>query len=166
RHYSHDAWNSISATLKLPARGAAMGALAPVLTPTEPGERRSLLIAYPILRQGSADRHSATSEWAADLGDELRNRAKVKQRAKARAEADQTRGMDAKLARGHAMTRPYAVATVTVPKTSRVAEYGRRLDAAIRRAGYAPLRLDLAQDVAFAASCIPLGISLTRKSDA
>ena len=64
------------------------------------------------------------------------------------------------------MTRPYAVATVTVPKTCRVAEYGRRLDAAIRRAGYAPLRLDLAHDVAFAASCIPLGVSLTRKSDA
>lgn len=166
RHYSHDAWNSISATLKLPARGAAMGALAPVLTPTEPGERRSLLVAYPILRQSSADRRTATSEWAADLGDELRAKAKVKQRAKARAEADRTRGMDAKLARGHAMTRPYAVATVTVPKTSRVAEYGRRLDAAIRRAGYAPLRLDLAQDVAFAASCIPLGVSLTRKSDA
>ena len=43
---------------------------------------------------------------------------------------------------------------------------GRRLDAAIRPAGYAPLRLDLAQDVAFAASCVPLGTSLTRRSDA
>ena len=166
RHYSHDAWNSVSATLKLPARGAAIGALAPVLTPTEPGERRSLLVAYPILRQTTADRRSATSEWAADLGDELRAKANVKQRAKARAEADTARGMDAKLARGHAMTRPYAVATVTVPKTARAAEYGRRLDAAIRRAGYAPLRLDLAQDVAFAASCVPLGTSLTRKGDA
>jgi len=166
RHYSHDAWNSISATLKLPARGAALGALAPVLTPTEPGERRSLLVAYPILRQTTADRRSATSEWAADLGDELRNRAKVKQRAKARNEADRTRGMDAKLARGHAMTRPYAVATVTAAKTARISEYGRRLDASIRRAGYAPLRLDLAQDVGFAASCLPLGVSLTRKGDA
>ena len=163
RHYSHDAWNSVSATLTLPARGAAMGALAPVLTPTEPGERRSLLVAYPILAQTAADRRTATSEWAADLGDELRAKAKVKQRAKARAEADTVRGMDAKLARGHAMTRPYAVATVTVPKTYRVTEFGRRLDAAIRRAGYAPLRLDLAQDVGFAASCVPLGVSLTRK---
>ncbi|MEJ7742386.1 MAG: hypothetical protein WKF73_07470 [Nocardioidaceae bacterium] len=53
------------------------------------------------------------------------------------------------------MTRPYAVCTVTVPKTARVAEYGRRLDAAVRRAGFAPLRLDLAQDVAFAASTDP-----------
>ena len=31
RHYSHDAWNSISATIKLPVKGAAMGALAPIL---------------------------------------------------------------------------------------------------------------------------------------
>jgi hypothetical protein len=63
------------------------------------------------------------------------------------------------------MTRPYAVATVTVPKTRRATEFGRHLDASIRRAGYAPMRLDLAQDVGFAASCIPLGVSLTRKGD-
>lgn len=37
RHYSHDAWNSISATIILPVRGAVLGALAPVLTPTTPG---------------------------------------------------------------------------------------------------------------------------------
>ncbi len=165
RHYSHDAWNSVSATLKLPARGAAMGALAPVLTPTEPGERRALLVAYPILAQSAANRRTATSEWAADLGDELRARAKVKQRAKARAQADTVRGMDAKLAQGHALTRPYAIATVTVPKTCRISEYARRLDASIRRAGYAPLRLDLAQDLGFAAACVPLGTSLTRKAD-
>ena len=52
--------------------------------------------------------------------------------------------------------------TVTVPKTARIAEHGRHLDASIRRAGFAPLRLDLSQDVAFAASVVPLGISLTR----
>ena len=74
--------------------------------------------------------------------------------------------MDDKLARGNAMTRPYAVCTVTVAKTVRVAEYARRLDAAVRRAGFAPLRLDLSQDAAFAASTIPLGISLSRRGDA
>ena len=63
------------------------------------------------------------------------------------------------------MTQPYAVCTVTVPKTLRVAEYGRRLDGAIRAAGFAGLRLDLAQDVAFAASVVPMGISLTRRGD-
>ena len=74
--------------------------------------------------------------------------------------------VDRKLARGSCLTRPYAVATVTVPKTVRAAEFGRRLDASVRRAGFAPLRLDLSQDVAFAASTIPLGVSLTRTGNA
>ena len=165
RHYSHDAWNSVSATIILPPRGAAIGALAPVLTPTEPGERRSLLVAYPVLGQQAADRQSATSEWAADLGDELRHRAKVKQRTRSREETATVRRLEGKLARGHALTRPYAVATVTVPKTAPAGEFGRRLDAAIRRSGFAPQRLDLAQDVAFAASVVPLGLSLTRRGD-
>ena len=104
-----------------------------------------------------------TSEWAADMGDGLRTKAKVKPRSKAVDEADKVRGLDRKLARGNALTTPYAIATVTVPKTARISEYGRALDSAIRRAGFAPLRLDLSQDVAFAASTIPLGVSLTRK---
>jgi hypothetical protein len=166
RHYSHDAWNSASATIKLPVKGAAMGALAPVLTPSEPGERRSFMVAYPVLRQSKADRASANSAWAADVGEHLRTKAGVRQRAKARAEAAKAHGMDDKLARGNSMTRPYAVCTVTVPKTARVAVYARRLEAAVRRAGFAPLRLDLSQDAAFAASTIPLGISLARMGDA
>lgn len=165
RHYSHDAWNSISATIKLPVKGAVLGALAPVLTPTTPGERRSYLVAYPILSQHQAARASATSEWSADMGEGLRQKARMKSSTKSRDEAAQVRSLEAKLARGNAVTRPYAVCTVTAPKTARIAEFGRRLDASIRRAGFSPLRLDLSQDVAFAASVVPLGVSLTRKSD-
>jgi hypothetical protein len=166
RYYSHDGWNSVSSTIKLPAKGSVIGALAPVLTPGEAGERRSFLVAFPILRQSVADRRTANSEWAADLGEELRRKAKVKQRAKSRVETAKARGLDAKLARGSALARPYAVCTVTVPKNVRVAEFGGRLDAAVRRAGYAPMRLDLSHDVGFAASVIPLGVSLTRRGDA
>ena len=162
RHYSHDAWNSISATIMLPARGAVMGALAPILTPTEPGERRSLVTAYPILAQTTADRQTASAEWSADMGEELRAKAGVKTRAKDRINLARTRNLDTRLATGNALTRPYAIATVTVPKTLRIAEYGRRLDASIRQAGFAPLRLDFAQDIGFAASTIPLGVSLLR----
>jgi hypothetical protein len=165
RHYSHDAWNSISSTIKLPARGAVMGALAPILTPSQSGERRSFMVAYPIVRESRADRQSGNAEWAADTGEALRARLGVKTRAKQRDHAATTRGLDYKLARGNALTRPYAVCTVTVPKTARVSEQGRRLDAAVRRAGFAPLRLDLSQDIAFTASAIPLGVSLTRKGD-
>ena len=165
RHYSHDAWNSISSTLKLPTRGAVLGALAPVLTPTGAGERRSVLVAYPIFSAHQAARTSASSEWSADMGAALREKARMKTSTKTRDETSQVRALEAKLSRGHALTRPYAVATVTAPKTARISDYGRRLDASIRAAGYAPLRLDLAQDRGFAASAIPLGISLTRKGD-
>ncbi len=166
RHYSHDAWNSISETIKLPTKGAVMGALAPILTPTEPGERRSLMVSFPILKQGTAERQSDNAEFAAGMGDELRRKAGVQPKARHRNEAAKARGMDEKLARGNAMTRPYAVCCVTVPKTVRIAEFGRRLDAAVRRAGFAPLRLDLAQDAGFAAAAVPLGLSLTRVGEA
>jgi hypothetical protein len=165
RYYCHDAWLSTSATLKLPDRGAALGALAPVLVPTEPGERRSLLVAFPLLAQQSADRQTANAEWAADMGDAVRARAGIRRRARQRAEQAKAHGLDDKLARGNALTRPYAVATVTGPRPAAISEAGRRLDASIRRAGFAPLRLDLAHDVGFAVSTIPLGASLTRKAD-
>lgn len=166
RHYSHDAWNSISATFKLPDRGAAMGALAPVLMPSEPGERRSYMVAYPIIRQAKADRQTGNAEWQADLAEGLRSKLGIKERAKQKIDKARARGFDAKLARGNSMTRPYAIATVTVPKTQRISDFGRRLDAAIRRAGFAPMRLDIAHDVAFAASTVPLGVSLSRTGEA
>ncbi|MDR7254180.1 hypothetical protein J2X46_003173 [Nocardioides sp. BE266] len=166
RHYSHDAWNSISSTIKLPSRGAVMGALAPVLTPSEPGERRSFLVAYPLVSPTKADRQSGNAEWAADLAQGMNEKLGRKTRAAQRDAQDATRAFDAKLARGSAMTRPHAVVTVTVAKTARITEYGRRLDSDVRRAGFAPLRLDLAQDVGFAASTVPMGISLTRRGGA
>ncbi len=165
RHYSHDAWHSIAATVKLPAKGALLGALAPVLVPTEPGERRSMVVVFPILAQSVADRQTQNAEWAADMAETLRNRAGVKTRAKDQTVLAHTRGLDTKLATGNALVRPYAVACVTVPATLRIAEFGRRLDASIRRAGFAPLRLDLAQDAGFAAANLPLGIGLDRKAD-
>ncbi|KNX35871.1 SCO6880 family protein [Luteipulveratus halotolerans] len=166
RHYSHDAWNSVSSTIKLPVKGAVMGALAPVLTPSEPGERRSFMVCYPVVRQAKADRQQGNSEWAADVGESLRTKAKVKARARQRNETAKVRALDGKLASGNAMIRPYAVCTVTAPKTVPISEYGRNLDASVRRAGFAPLRLDLALDAAFAASTVPLGVSLARRGDA
>lgn len=165
RHYSHDAWNSVSATIRLPDKGACIGALAPVLTPNEPGERRSFVVVFPILTASRADRQTASSEWNADMAEGLRAKAGVRLRARERGNAARAHALDAKLATGHALTRPYAVACVTVPKTMRIAQFGRQLDASVRRAGFAPLRLDLAQDAGFAAATIPVGIGLSRKAD-
>lgn len=161
RHYSHDAWNSVSSAILLPDKGAVMGALAPLLTPG-PAERRSLLVVYPVLRQRDAQRKSAKKEWSADIGDELRRRVGSKPRAGAQRDNAQARALDGKLADGNAMTLPWAVCTTTAPRSASIAEYAHRLDTAIRGAGFSSLRMDLAQDAAFAASVVPLGVSLTR----
>jgi len=123
-------------------------------------------VVFPILPFRRADRQTASGEWAADMGEGLRGRLQIRQRSRDRANVTRAHRLDAKLASGHALTRPYAVACVTVAKTMRVAEFGRRLDASIRRAGFAPpLRVDRAQDAGFAAATLPLGLGLTRKAN-
>ncbi|SER27696.1 SCO6880 family protein [Microlunatus flavus] len=177
--YAHDAWESASVSVLLPARGATLGALAPVLSGGTVGERRCLLVAYPVITATVADRVTASREWAADLGDGLRTRAGVRPRAKTRADQATARGVDAKLVAGAALVRPYAIATTTVPATPltsvsdpsrtdqvRIGDAVRSLEASVRRAGFAAQRLDLAHDTAFATGCIPLGHTLERAGGA
>jgi hypothetical protein len=165
RRYSHGGFVSVSSALLLPARGAALGALGPVLSGGSVGERRSLLVGFPVLPPDLAERRTASREWAADLGDGLRDRARVRPRARTRADNAAARAVDAKLVRGASLCRPYAVATTTVPADQPVEDAARRLDASIRQAGFTGQRLDLAHDVGFAAGCLPLGVSLSTTKD-
>ncbi|OLT43909.1 hypothetical protein BJF86_13190 [Serinicoccus sp. CNJ-927] len=162
RHYSHDAWNSASVTLRLPDKGAAMGALRAVLTPGLPGERRSLVVVFPVVPRGRAVRQSEKTAESANLAEDMRAKVGMRTGASIRGKADKARRVDAKLAAGNSLTYPYAVATVTAPKTARISECRRRLESSVRKAGFAPLPLDMAHDVAFASSCVPLGVDLTR----
>jgi hypothetical protein len=162
RHYAHDAWWSCSDTIRLPGTGAVLGALAPVMMPQEKGERRCLMVAYPLMDAASANKKVRNAESTADMAEAFNEKLGRKVRAAEQRSMHRTRGLDTRLAEGHTLCRPYAVATVTVPKTMNIAEFGRRLDSAIRGAGFEPLRLDLAQDVALSASAIPLGISLKK----
>lgn len=165
RAYLHDAWASVSATFALPTKGAAMGALAPILTPSEPGERRALMVCYPILDRSTADRQTGSAEWSADMATALNERLGRRTRAATRADTAKIYAMDRKVAAGNSVTLPYAIASVTVPRTRSITEYGRRLDGAIRRAGFSPLRLDIAQDLGMLASTVPLGLGLTKRGD-
>ncbi len=160
RWYNHDAWSSVSAAVLLPDRGAILGALAPVLVPGTPGERRCFTAYYPLVSDRRASRSSASAEISAATGGALRKRLGQQTRARQRRNEAQTHAVDAKLARGRAMIRPAAVASGTVPRTWSVDDYGRQLESAIRRAGYTPQRLDLATDSGFIASAIPLGVGL------
>jgi hypothetical protein len=165
RRYCHGGCVSVSSALLLPGRGAALGALGPVLAGGSVGERRCLLVGFPVLPPDLAERRTASREWAADLGDGLRDRAQVRPRARTRADNEAARAVDAKLVRGASLCRPYAVATTTVPADEPIEDAARRLDASIHQAGFTGQRLDLAHDVGFAAGCLPLGISLSTTKD-
>jgi hypothetical protein len=163
RHYSHDAWNSVSCAIKLPPKGAVVGALAPVLSPTKPGERRSLAVVYSLVPERVADRQSEAAQTRASVAEGLREWAKTRASAKDQDEINRMRGLERKMADGNALVRVYAVACVTVPKTQPINVFGRLLDSSIRNAGFPPLRLDLAQDTGFAVANIPLGVGLNRR---
>jgi hypothetical protein len=160
RWYEHDAWRSVAATVLLPDRGAILGALAPVLVPASPGERRCYTVFFPLVSDRKAARSSASAEVSAAAGGALRRRLGQQTRARQRRTEQQTHAVDGKLARGRSMIRPAAVASVTVPAWRPIDEHGRELEASIRRAGFTPQRLDLAADSGFVASAIPLGVGL------
>ncbi|MDR1791288.1 MAG: PrgI family protein [Propionibacteriaceae bacterium] len=160
RHYEHDAWWSSSDVIRLPGKGAVMGALAPVLMPQEAGERRSLLVGYPIMSFDKAQKLTRKKEATADMAEAINEKMGRKMRASERKQVGRTRRLDEKLDSGNAMVRPYALATVTVPRTMSIAEFSQRLHASIRNSGFAPLPVDLSQDHAFFASVVPLGLSL------
>lgn len=163
RHYRHDAWASVTDTVLLPDQGALLGALAPVLIPTTAGERRSLTVFLAPLPLARATRIVGREEMSATTGNELRSRMGFRTRARHRRDTERIGAADEKLAAGRALVRPAVAACVTVPATWPVEEYGRRLSASVRGAGYVPLRLDLAQDSGFAAAAIPLGVGLPNR---
>lgn len=162
RQYNHGDWVSITDTILLPEQGAAMGALAPVLVPTEVGERRSMTVFLAPVSLRSADRVTGREEMSAITGSELRRRTGRLERAKERRAVGRVKATDEKLARGRSLVRPSAAVSVTVPRIWPGAEFGRRLDASVRLAGYVPQRLDGSQDGAFVAAAIPLGVRMGR----
>lgn len=165
RHYTHDAWSTATCTVLLPDSGAIMGALAPVFTPTEAGERRSVTVFYEPLSRHKADKLVGRDSMSAGTAAEMRTRMGFATRAVHRRDTLRVDAADVRLAAGRALVRVAVAAAVTVPSEASISEFGRRLESSIRGAGFTPLRLDLAQDSGFAAACIPLGIGLPRRRD-
>jgi hypothetical protein len=166
RHYTHDAWRSATYTILLPDKGAVMGALAPVFTPTTVGERRCVTIFFEPISHSKADRMVGNESMSADLAAEIRRKGGFQVRAAHRRDAARVQGQDVRLAEGNALVRVGVAASVTVPDTWSITDHARRLEAHITGAGFTPQRLDLAQDSGFAAACIPLGIGLPRRRGA
>jgi hypothetical protein len=147
----------------LPDKGAVMGALAPALTPTAAGERRCVTVFFEPIAHRRAERLVDNESMAKDLAHSARERSGFKLRARHRIAGEHVEGQDLRLAQGNALVRVAVAAAVTVPNTWSITDYGRRLEASITASGFKPLRLDLAQDTAFAAACIPLGVGLPKR---
>ncbi len=96
---------------------------------------------------------------------EMRARMGFKARTAHRRDSQRVASAGLRLAAGRSLVRVAVAAAVTVPSDWSITDYGRRLESAVRGAGFTPLRLDLAQDSGFAAACIPLGVGLPRRRD-
>ena len=166
RHYSHDAWQTATCTVLLPDKGALMGALAPVLTPTAAGERRSVTVFFEPIGPAKADRIVGGESMSVDLAAEVRRKSGFTVRAAHRRDAARVHTRDVRLADGNALVRVAVAAAVTVAHNMPISDAGRTLEAQITGSGFTPLRLDLAQDTGFAAACIPLGVGLPRRRGA
>jgi hypothetical protein len=163
RSYRHGEWESVSSTILLPRKGARMGALARVLVPSQPGERRALTVFYRPVSQQAADRSTGTAQMSAVMAGTLREKVGRVERAKDRQSVGKLHERDEKLERGRSLVKVASAVSITVPAGWNVQDYGRRLDASIRISGFTPLPLDGAHDAAFAVSAIPLGAGLPKK---
>lgn len=163
RSYRHGEWESVSSTILLPRKGARMGALARVLVPSQPGERRSLTVFYRPVAQQAADRATGRAQMSAVMAGTLREKAGKVERAKDRQSVGNLAERDEKLERGRSLVKVASAVSITVPATWNVQDFGRRLDASIRISGFTPLPLDGAHDAAFAVATIPLGAGLPKK---
>lgn len=163
RSYRHGNWESVSSTILLPRKGARMGALARVLVPSQPGERRALTVFYRPVSQQCADRSTGRAQMSAVMAGTLREKAGKVVRAKDRQSVGKLHDRDEKLEMGRSLVKVSSAVSITVPAAWNVQDFGRRLDASIRISGFTPLALDGAHDAAFAVSTIPLGAGLPRK---
>lgn len=161
RVYRHDGFDTAAYTVLIPSAGSGFGSLAPILAVRSAGERRCLAIHYEILPPEEAAKDVRSQRFAASLLRDVKN-----SRGFARTAVDDQRAVTASsqeqaIAAGHSLVRYALAASVTVPVAANIEDHAARMenDAASR---LRLLRLELAQDAAFIAACVPVGIGLPR----
>jgi hypothetical protein len=161
RSYVHDGFTTVSYSVLMPEAGTVFGSLAPLLAVKTAGERRALAIHYEVLGAGKSSRAVQTNRFRANVITDYKSRKGFSTSATDERQAGGARAQERAVAAGHAMVRYAATAAVTVPSGWNIEDHAARLenDAAGR---FRLLRLELAQDSAFVAACLPLGIGLPR----
>ena len=141
------------------------GALGPLLAVRTAGERRTLAIHYEVLSARASAKAVQQQRFRTGIVRDVKS-----SRGFATTAADQRSNLGARdqeyaVAAGAALVRFAVAASVTVPSGWPVEDHAARLEnAAAGRARL--LRLELAQDSAFVAAVLPVGIGLPRQRGA
>jgi hypothetical protein len=161
RSYSHDGFTTVSYSVLMPEAGTLFGSLAPLLAVSAGGERRTLAVHYEVLDARRAARTVRGNRFRANVVRDTRASRGFAANAAEQRENAGARAQEAAVAAGHAIVRFAAVSSVTVPTGVDIEDRAARLenDASGR---FRLLRLELAQDSAFVAACLPVGIGLPR----
>lgn len=165
RSYVHDAYSTVSYALLLPELPTRVGAMAQMLAPSAPGERRTLALHYEPLDPTKASRQVERDIWASEMAADVRHRRGFRvSRAQRRRQAE-VAGHENQLVAGHSMVRVAGAAAVTVPTSWPVDDHAATFEATARSCYFRLLRLELAQDSGFVAAVLPLGVGLPDRGD-
>ena len=161
RRYDHDAYSTVSYSVLMPEAGTVFGSLSPLLAVKTAGERRCLAIHYEVMDARKASRAVQSYRFRAGVLRDYKNSKGFSPSATDEREASGAKAQEKAVAAGHSIVRYAATSAVTVPAHWNVEDHAARLenDAAGR---FRLLRLDLAQDSAFVAACLPVGVGLPR----
>jgi hypothetical protein len=161
RSYNHDGFSSVAYSVLPPESGTMFGSLGPLLAVRTAGERRTLAIHYEVLSRRAANqavranrfRHNVLVDYKAQKG--------FSSTAADGRRAGGARAQESAVAAGHSMVRYSVAASITVPADWNLEDHAAKLenDASGR---FRLLRLELAQDSAFVAAAVPVGIGLPR----
>ncbi|GAA2865773.1 hypothetical protein Acy02nite_12860 [Actinoplanes cyaneus] len=166
RSYVHDAWTTVSYALMLPDLPTRVGAMAQLLAPSTPGERRTLALHYEPQNPQKASKEVERDIWTAEMAEDVRRKRGFRVSREQRRRSAEVASHESQLAAGHTMVRVAGAAAVTVPSTWPAEDHAATFEAAVRACHFRPLRLELAQDTGFVAACLPLGIGLPDRSAA
>ncbi|GAA4985789.1 hypothetical protein GCM10025792_36940 [Pseudonocardia tropica] len=161
RAYHHDGFSSVSYAVQPPESGTIFGSLGPLLAVRTAGERRTLQIHYEILSQAAAAREVRSQRFRNNVLVDAKAQRGFNTTAVDTRRQTGAREQEAAVAAGHALVRFTVASSLTVPAEWNLEDHAARLenDSSGR---FRLLRLELAQDSAFVAAALPVGIGLPR----
>lgn len=161
RSYTHDGFASVAYSVLPPESGTVFGSLGPLLAVRTAGERRTVAIHYEVLGRRAANRAVRTNRFRHNVVTDFKAHKGFSTTAADSRKASGALAQESAVAAGHSIVRYTIASSITVPADWKLEDHAAKLenDASGR---FRLLRLELAQDSAFVAAAVPVGIGLPR----